>query len=967
MAIDNALPWFPLTPDYIDKYYNDVLKYLRDSFLKDKTELDEDKSFCTTSSLLVQRGEEIRAMYVSRPLLDTLSSAKKDLERDAKIIAATTLYLSMFDKKGEAVRYMSMLCYLLSLVLPELSGSLSSIVLRCVKASKITDAGYCMDDVIEFNVPDLVKRMENASMDESEDIRWFQNHGAVRIDPEGVSIYSMSRLFVNMKAPALRPAVVIEDGQVRVMQAKKQGKSGDFDMDRFLAECAEVEDDEDKATLKTYEDGEMITVKVKSVTYDTIFAESIDPAYTVVTGPIRIIGASNVRGLYMTDFARNMRVGDVINVEYLKEQECFSIDDTVIDFIYDRYWATQDDGSTFESTVGTLLFQRYGEVPNTWLTREGFLVRTKGDESYPRFTQKCLDIVDYDKKYDFIIAEVSDDEIDDKPFDESEARDNFIHSLLYLNKKILSPAPKKPEIKRISSEFLTEFHRIEELRSESVVIGTENRRDVMRTCTSLAFILGDDSDFGYYVTSFDYLDTLVSFARMEFDSIKPFDKRNLSGERILTMGVITNILALYGKPEESEVFDRTIRQLPGTSMSAVAKLIQAANRFMGTPSLERLRIDLHREICTILGVSDSIVAKVEDDGRFPFMPEGENIEHKMSWVFDNETGLFNETSQSFKCMKTICAFMNRYAEQGESHLYIGTDEKRRFVSGFQADIDELIKKGEIKAARDVEDEYMRVIVMGKIRDRFPDTYQNVTPRICYDGKVLDLCVQPAKEGVVYLNGVAYYRSGSESKVMSATIEEELRNRKYLLRSGMADKIDAARRAINSGHTICLVGYDSSNSNTSDKDRKVEAFAFTDNKRCDSLWAFDPKDRKNKVFHLRRADVVKVLDERWKYAKLHKTYELDIFGFSGKENIPFDIVLKTTRGKNQFLDQNPSAVGYIQKMESGGWRVKTVLFNSLSLDAACSFYLGVSDEMDISSSQELKKKVTERLDRIVAGM
>ena len=76
-----------------------------------------------------------------------------------------------------------------------------------------------------------------------------------------------------------------------------------------------------------------------------------------------------------------------------------------------------------------------------------------------------------------------------------------------------------------------------------MVIGTENRRDVMRTCTSLAFILGDDSDFGYYVTSFDYLDTLVSFARMEFDSIKPFDKKNLSGERILTMGVITNILA----------------------------------------------------------------------------------------------------------------------------------------------------------------------------------------------------------------------------------------------------------------------------------------------------------------------------------------------------------------------------------------------------------------------------------------
>ncbi len=967
MAIDNALPWFPLTPDYIDKYYGDVLKYLRDSFEMEEGEISSDKSFSTTASLLMQRAEEIRTLYISRSLLEVRAASRSGIEKDAKIVAAAVLYASLF-RREETIRLMSLLCLILAVLFPELADRIASIELRCVKAAAITGVRYNMDDVIGFNVPDLVRKMEDSTMEGSADVRWFQNHGTVKVDPEGLSLYSTSRLFLNMKGCAFRPVVSIEGGQVRVMQSKTSGKAYSFDKDRFLNDCADVKEDDEKVLLKSYADGDILTVRVKSVTYDTILAESTDPSYELLRCPIRITGgATNVRGLYITDFARNMRIGDIVNVEYMEDRKCFSIDDTVIEFIYNRYWTEQEDESTFDSTIGVLLFQHCGEVPNTWLTREGFLVRTIGDETYPRYTQKCLDIVDYDDKYDFLIAEVAEDAPGDLRVNEMAARDSFIHSLLYLNKPIVTPVPKRPEVKRVSSDLLTELHRIEALRSEIAVSGSANRQEVLKACMMLSFILGDDADFGYYVASLDYLDCLIAFARKDFDSVIPLDKRNITGERIMTMGVMTGILAQYGKSEESAVIDNTIKKLPGTPMAAVAKLVQAANRLMGTPSLERLRVDLHREICTVLGVSDSIAPETDDEDRFPFMPEGESVEHKMSWVFDNETGLFNETSQSFKCMKTICAFMNRYVEQGESHLYIGTDEKRRFVSGFGSDVDELIKKGEIKATGDVEDEYMRVIVMGKIRDRFPDTYQNVTPTICCGGKVLDLCVQPAKEGVVYLNGVAYYRSGSEIKVMNPTIEDELRNRKYLLRNGMADKIDAVRRAVNSGHTVCLVGYDSSSSDTPEKDRKVEAFAFTDSKRCDAVWAFDPKDRKNKVFLLKRADAVKVLDECWKYQKAHKTFELDIFGFSGNESIPFDILLKTTRAKNQFVEQYPSAAANIQRMENGGWRIKATLFNSLSLEAACSFYLGISDELDISASPELKTKVNERLERIVAGM
>ena len=49
----NALPWFPLTPDYIDKYNESVIKYLKDEASSE----NKDKSFSTTVSLLHQRAQ----------------------------------------------------------------------------------------------------------------------------------------------------------------------------------------------------------------------------------------------------------------------------------------------------------------------------------------------------------------------------------------------------------------------------------------------------------------------------------------------------------------------------------------------------------------------------------------------------------------------------------------------------------------------------------------------------------------------------------------------------------------------------------------------------------------------------------------------------------------------------------------------------------------------------------------------
>ena len=56
-----ALPWFPITPDYIDQYHESVLKYIRDIRNDESLDLSVDSSYSTTVNLLLQRAEQIAA------------------------------------------------------------------------------------------------------------------------------------------------------------------------------------------------------------------------------------------------------------------------------------------------------------------------------------------------------------------------------------------------------------------------------------------------------------------------------------------------------------------------------------------------------------------------------------------------------------------------------------------------------------------------------------------------------------------------------------------------------------------------------------------------------------------------------------------------------------------------------------------------------------------------------------------
>ena len=194
-------------------------------------------------------------------------------------------------------------------------------------------------------------------------------------------------------------------------------------------------------------------------------------------------------------------------------------------------------------------------------------------------------------------------------------------------------------------------------------------------------------------------------------------------------------------------------------------------------------------------------------------------------------------------------------------------------------------------------------------------------------------------------------------------KESIISQKFLQKNGMAEKISNILKAKHQGKCVILKGYDSSNSNT-DRDRKLEVFDFTDNNRRDGVWAYDPKDRKNKVFLLKRAEAVEITGEKWQHTKQHKTSKLDIFGYFGEEKEPFSILLKSIRAKNLFIEQFPDAKNCLEKVGDKVWKVETILFNSCSLYAACSFYLGYSDDIDISGTPRLVSIVAERLNRLL---
>ncbi|MCQ2191395.1 MAG: transcriptional regulator [Paludibacteraceae bacterium] len=162
-------------------------------------------------------------------------------------------------------------------------------------------------------------------------------------------------------------------------------------------------------------------------------------------------------------------------------------------------------------------------------------------------------------------------------------------------------------------------------------------------------------------------------------------------------------------------------------------------------------------------------------------------------------------------------------------------------------------------------------------------------------------------------------------------------------------------AIKGKRLICLKNYHSGNSG-SEEDRLVEAFDVTDN--YSTIWAFDPRDGKNKVFKLARAEKVEETDQKWKYEKRHKADPVDVFRSFGKEPVPicieFDLLVY-----NLLVEEYPAAKADVRKKDKDTWVLNTNVYN---LNAVGRFVLGLYDHITIVNSPELQDDINNRLNK-----
>jgi len=159
-------------------------------------------------------------------------------------------------------------------------------------------------------------------------------------------------------------------------------------------------------------------------------------------------------------------------------------------------------------------------------------------------------------------------------------------------------------------------------------------------------------------------------------------------------------------------------------------------------------------------------------------------------------------------------------------------------------------------------------------------------------------------------------------------------------------------AIEQKKQVILRNYHSSNSELV-RDRKVEPFAFTTN--FISLWAFDPEDRKNKIFKTARIDKVDVTNIPYQFEEFHKQMPVDVFRISGENQIYVKLKLKL-RAYNLLIEEYPLSEKFINQNDDTTY---TFSANVCGFEGVGRFVAGLTNEIQIIEPVELIEFIKEK--------
>ncbi len=124
----------------------------------------------------------------------------------------------------------------------------------------------------------------------------------------------------------------------------------------------------------------------------------------------------------------------------------------------------------------------------------------------------------------------------------------------------------------------------------------------------------------------------------------------------------------------------------------------------------------------------------------------------------------------------------------------------------------------------------------------------------------------------------------------------------------SSKIKPLLDAIRLKKQVKITNYKSSGSG-SISDRILEPFEFSPN--YISMWAFEPKSMKNKLFKISRMQKVEKLDNDWKFEDRHKADFIDCFRVGGKTKIQINFKM-SLKARNLLIEEYPISEKFVSK-------------------------------------------------------
>jgi predicted DNA-binding transcriptional regulator YafY len=169
----------------------------------------------------------------------------------------------------------------------------------------------------------------------------------------------------------------------------------------------------------------------------------------------------------------------------------------------------------------------------------------------------------------------------------------------------------------------------------------------------------------------------------------------------------------------------------------------------------------------------------------------------------------------------------------------------------------------------------------------------------------------------------------------------------------AKNVNLLIEAIENERQVQLCNYSSAHSQTI-RNRLVEPFAFTTN--YIQLWAYDVEEQKNKLFKIKRIEIVQLLPQAWQYTAEHASGNIDIFRISSLEQIPVQLKLNL-RAANLLTEEYPLSEKYLTKTGYNEWILET---NVCSFEGVGRFIMGLLHDIEILEPDELKTFIRKKL-------